>query len=311
MSTKTLLGVVLFSILMPTFAAANGKNDLTVQLGPRPFWLVDQMTDSRLKKRFEFCADNIKRYKQNQWSIGHRGAPLQFPEHTVESYTAAARMGAGVQECDVTFTKDRELVCRHAQCDLHTTTNILLTPLASKCSVAPMFEADGVTLMNAKDIKCCTSDITLAEFRELEGKMDAANKDATTIAEYMDATAPWRTDLYSGGSRGTLITHAESIELFKSFGADMTPELKSPAVEMPYEGDYTQEDYAQQMIDEYRAAGVPPHQVWPQSFNYDDVVYWVNNTNYGHQAVFLDGRYTNPDLDVTDRACCQKTGAEF
>ena len=26
----------------------------------------------------------------------------------------------------VTFTKDRELVCRHAQCDLHTTTNILV-----------------------------------------------------------------------------------------------------------------------------------------------------------------------------------------
>jgi glycerophosphoryl diester phosphodiesterase len=38
-------------------------------------------------------------------------------------------MGAGILECDVTFTRDRELVCRHAQCDLHTTTNILDTPL--------------------------------------------------------------------------------------------------------------------------------------------------------------------------------------
>ena len=37
-------------------------------------------------------------------------------------------MGAGIIECDVTFTKDRELVCRHSQCDLHTTTNILTVP---------------------------------------------------------------------------------------------------------------------------------------------------------------------------------------
>jgi glycerophosphoryl diester phosphodiesterase len=42
-------------------------------------------------------------------------------------------MGAGIVECDVTFTKDKELVCRHAQNDLHTTTNILATPLAAKC----------------------------------------------------------------------------------------------------------------------------------------------------------------------------------
>ena len=43
-------------------------------------------------------------------------------------------MGAGIQECDVTFTNDGQLVCRHDQCDLHTTTNILLTPLAAQCT---------------------------------------------------------------------------------------------------------------------------------------------------------------------------------
>ncbi len=32
----------------------------------------------------------------------------------------------------VTFTKDRELVCRHAQCDLHTTTNILVSVRSEK-----------------------------------------------------------------------------------------------------------------------------------------------------------------------------------
>ncbi len=44
-------------------------------------------------------------------------------------------MGAGILECDVTFTKDQELVCRHSQCDLQTTTNVLDIPeLAAKCS---------------------------------------------------------------------------------------------------------------------------------------------------------------------------------
>ena len=60
---------------------------------------------------------------------------LQFPEHTKESYEAGARMGAGIVECDITFTRDGELVCRHAECDLHTTTNIVATELNAKCTV--------------------------------------------------------------------------------------------------------------------------------------------------------------------------------
>lgn len=36
----------------------------------------------------------------------------------------------------------------------------------------------------------------------------------------------------------------------------MTPELKAPSVEMPFNG-MTQDDYAQKMIDEYKAADVP------------------------------------------------------
>ena len=43
-------------------------------------------------------------------------------------------MGAGIVECDVTFTRDKELVCRHAQGDLHVTTDILSSPLAGKCT---------------------------------------------------------------------------------------------------------------------------------------------------------------------------------
>ena len=267
---------------------------LSVQLGPRPFFLLEDMDESPLKETLEQCTEGP--FKRTDFSIGHRGAGLQFPEHTRESYVAAARMGAGIVECDVTFTKDRELVCRHSQCDLHTTTNILAIPeLAAMCSV-PFKPSVGTT---PASVECCTSDLTLTEFKRLKGKMDAGNPMGKTVEEYMDATPNYRTDLYS--TRGTLMTHAESIELFKSLGVKFTPELKSPSVDMPYEDDYFQEDYAQQMIDEYRMAGVSPRKVFAQSFNLDDVLYWIDNEpRFGAQAVFLDGRYGDTLFDQTD-----------
>ena len=71
--------------------------------------------------------------------------------------------------------------------------------------------------------------------------MDAANPFASTPEEYMGGTANWRTDLYA--TRGTLMTRAESIELFielfKELGVKFTPELKSAKVEMPYEGEFS------------------------------------------------------------------------
>ena len=257
-----------------------------IQLGPRPSYLVNNMDEGDLKTALKQCESGP--FFRTDFSIGHRGAALQFPEHTKESYQAAGVMGAGIIECDVTFTKDKQLVCRHSQCDLHTTTNILGIPeLAAKCSV-PFTPADPVNGTPAQ-ARCCTSDITLDEFKTLCGKMDASNPNATTPEEYMGGTADFRTDLYA--TCGTLMTHAESIQLIKSMGAKFTPELKSASVDMPYEGDYTQEDYAQQMIDDYKAAGIKPKHVWPQSFNLDDVKYWIaQEPAFGKQAVFLDAR---------------------
>lgn len=269
-------------------------------LGPRPLYLVDDMDPSPLKEQLLSCAN--KKMTKRDFSIGHRGAAMQFPEHTKESYVAAARMGAGIVECDVTFTKDKELVCRHSQCDLHTTTNILATDLASKCSegfTPAEFDEQGNVISPASAM-CCTSDITLAEFKTLKGKMDAGNESATTVEEYLDATPSWRTDLYS--QNGTLMTHKESIDLFKSLNVKMTPELKSPSVEMPFDG-FTQQDYAQKMIDEYKAASIPACNVWAQSFNYEDILYWVANTpEFGKQAVFLDDRYDDENFDHRDNS---------
>ncbi len=292
-------GLLTAAALSPLLACASPAPDAVraAQMGPRPFFLVNDMNDSALKTQLQSCAKKAV-FTPRDWSIGHRGAALQFPEHTKESYEAAARSGAGIVECDVTFTKDKQLVCRHAQNDLHTTTNILATPLASTC-VKPFtpatFDAAG-NLLTPASAECRTSEITLAEFKTLRGKMDAANTRARTVNEYLAGTANFRTDLYSGPSSGTLLTHAESIELFKRLGVKMTPELKFPSVAMPFDG-FTQEQYAQKMIDEYKAAGVPARNVWPQSFYQPDVLYWVNNEPaFGKQAVFLDDANSDADL---------------
>jgi glycerophosphoryl diester phosphodiesterase len=291
--------------LLPGPASAGHDDDdddkgrsASVQLGPRPFFLVNEMNDSPLKQKLQRCADRRQDYQRSDFSIGHRGAALQFPEHTRESYEAAARMGAGILECDVTFTKDKQLVCRHAQNDLHTTTNILATPLAATCIkpfVPATFDANG-NLLTPATAECRTSEITLAEFKTLRGKMDAANTRARTVAEYLAGTASFRTDLYSGPTSGTLLTHKESIALFKRLGVKMTPELKSPSVVMPFDG-FTQQAYAQKMIDEYKQAGVPARNVWPQSFDKNDVLYWVQNEPaFGRQAVYLDDANTMADV---------------
>ena len=79
------------------------------------------MDEGPLKEALQQCSAGP--FFQTDFSIGHRGAALQFPEHTEQSYRAAARAGAGILECDVAVTQDGELVCRHDQCDLHSTTD--------------------------------------------------------------------------------------------------------------------------------------------------------------------------------------------
>ena len=287
-----LLSGALF-LMSAASAAAQGHPPISnIQVGQRPYFLVADMVASPLKDKLQSCANGP--FVKTDFSIGHRGAALMFPEHTRESYEAAARMGAGIIECDVTFTKDKALVCRHAQNDLHTTTNILATPLAAKCTQG--FTPHDPVANTPATAECRTSDITLAEFKTLRGKMDAANTKARTVAEYMAGTASWRTDLYSGPTSGTLMTHAESIALFTRLGVKMTPELKSASVSMPFDG-FSQENYAQKMLDEYKAANVPPAEVFAQSFNKNDVLYWVNNEPaFGKQAVFLDSAEKAADL---------------
>lgn len=269
-----------------------------VDVGQRPFLLVDDMDEGALKEKLQSCGETA--FTTTDFSIGHRGAPLQFPEHTRESYVAAARMGAGIIECDVTFTKDKELVCRHAQCDLHTTTNIVATELGRKCTKpfqSARYNADAI-LVSPASAMCCTSDITVAEFKTLLGKMDASDRKASTPEQYADAAQSGLAD--RDAMHGTLMTHRESIALFNRMNVKMVPELKTPDVAMPFDG-FTQQQYARKMIQEYEDAGIAAKNVWPQSFNLDDVVFWLEETPaFGAQALFLDNRSLSSGLDIRD-----------
>lgn len=261
----------------------NGKNS-SIQLGPRPFYLVDGMDEGRLKDRLTQCKSGP--FYRTDFSIGHRGAALQFPEHSDAAYMAGARMGAGIVECDVTFTKDGELVCRHSECDLHTTTNIVATPLNAKCTT-PWSGPNSSP-------QCCTSDLTLDEFKSLEAKMDASNPSAATAQGYLGGTASWRTDLYTG--RAHVVTFKESVALNQANGVKHTPELKSATHQDRIDAIFGgQEQYAQQFADTMKNAGVKPQDTWPQSFNLEDIFYWIDHTQYGKQAAYLLDYDTDKD----------------
>lgn len=210
----------------------------------------------------------------------------------MEGYLAGILMGAGIMECDVVFTKDFELVCRHAQCDLHRTTNILVTPLAQKCSQP--FEPANPALGTSASAECCASDITLDEFRTLKGKMDGANLDATTPEEYLQGTPSWRTDLYA--INGTLMSHADSIAFFKKFNTKFAPELKKPSVPMPFNG-FSLDDLLRKIVDEYLKAGVDLRHVRLQSKELEHIVWWSKRARPA-ETIYLDERY---DLETLSK----------
>jgi len=256
------------------------SDDDSVQLGPRPFYLVQGMDDGKLKDRLMQCENGP--FYRTDFSIAHRGGALLFPEHSDTAYRGGARMGAGIVECDTTFTKEGELVCRHSECDLHTTTNIVATGLNEQCTVPWTGQGQNPAP------KCCTSDLTLKEFKTLKAKMDASNPAATTPEDYLGGTASWRTDLYTG--HANVMSLKESIALNQELGVKHTPELKGAEHQDRVNTIFgSQAAYAQKFIDTLKAGGVEPKDAWVQSFNKDDILYWIKNEPaFGKQAVYLD-----------------------
>jgi len=147
--------------------------------------------------------------RTNRWSISHRGAPTVYPEHTTQGYAQALADGAGWIECDVAVTKDMQPVCRHSQCDLSSTTNILAIPaLSAKCTVP------GKT--------CCTYDLLLSEYNTLCGKSGGApalqvyswSASNPSVCPAKPATlAGMAAQVYSSGKQAGLIPEQKNCDL--------------------------------------------------------------------------------------------------
>lgn len=245
------------------------RRTVKVSIGPRPYFLLSQMDDNDpLKQELGQCADRIEVFRPSDFVLGHRGAALQFPEHTTRSHDAASRMGAGLVECDVNLTKDRQLVCRHMRCDLHQTTNVLLVPeLAKKCTQPFVAAKAGV----AAKAQCCTTDFTLDEIQSLCGKMHSVNGRAKTPREYVGNTPHFQTDLYSHDCPH-IQSHRDYIETVDGNGGSFVPEFKMLDYDFHKRKDgYTREMYLQQILDDYR--GIHPSRVYVQGFTWEDIYY--------------------------------------
>lgn len=171
-------------------------------------------------------------------------------------------------------------------------TDILARPdLAAKCS-EPFTPYNPETGEEASAL-CCTSDITLSEFKSLCALMEATVFDARNVSEYQGrtgSTPDWRTQLYSYECAETM-SLKEQIELVDSLGLNFTAEAKTPQVDMPFQGDYTQEVFIRQLVDTFTELGIPPERVWLQSFLPDDIFWWLENyPAFGAQAIYLDER---------------------
>jgi glycerophosphoryl diester phosphodiesterase len=125
-----------------------------------------------------------------------------------------------------------------------------------------------------------SGDLTLEAFMSLSEKMNASAPNETTAIENLGSTVNWLSDRHTG--RG----HAERIELIRKLGSKIRPEL-NPGNPVHITQVYgSQQAYDQKLIDEYEAAGVRPHMVWPQLFNGQDALDSIDNTKYGTQARF-------------------------
>ena len=93
--------------------------------------------------------------------IGHRGASGYRPEHTLESYREAIRLGADFIEPDLVMTKDGVLIARHEP-TIGTTTNVA-SLFASRKTTKTI---DGVVYAD----EYFAEDFSLAELKTLRAK---------------------------------------------------------------------------------------------------------------------------------------------
>jgi glycerophosphoryl diester phosphodiesterase len=146
--------------------------------------------------------------------IGHRGAPGYLPDHTLQGYALAARMGADYIEPDLVATKDGHLIARHEP-NITATTDVALHPeFASRRTTK---NVDGID-----ETGWFASDFTLAEIKTLRAVQPLANRPQGFNGEF------------------EIPTFEEVIALAKRKGVGIYPETKHPTYHqrlgLPLEG---------------------------------------------------------------------------
>ena len=94
--------------------------------------------------------------------IAHRGASGHLPEHTLEAYQLAMRMGADFIEPDLVPTKDAVLISRHEN-DLTHTTNVAVLPQFADRKTTKRI--DGIPITG-----WFSEDFTLSEIKQLKAR---------------------------------------------------------------------------------------------------------------------------------------------
>ena len=65
--------------------AMDAVKEFRVQVGPRPYYIIDEMESSKLKRKLERCSE-ISFYGTG-FSIGHRGGTIERPGRLIEGST--------------------------------------------------------------------------------------------------------------------------------------------------------------------------------------------------------------------------------
>ncbi len=98
--------------------------------------------------------------------IGHRGAPGYLPDHTLEGYALAIRLGADYIEPDLVATKDGHLIARHEPNLIATTDVASKFPERKRTAIVDGFPEEGYF----------ASDFTLKEINTLRAVQPLADR---------------------------------------------------------------------------------------------------------------------------------------
>jgi glycerophosphoryl diester phosphodiesterase len=126
--------------------------------------------------------------------IGHRGASGYLPEHTLEAYRLAIKLGADYIEPDLVATKDGVLIARHEP-DITNSTDVATRDEFADRKTTKM--VDGVPTEG-----WFASDFTLAEIKALGAKQTRAGRPTEFDGKFKVPTLQEVIDLAKRSSRG-------------------------------------------------------------------------------------------------------------